>query len=71
MVAPVEKASLLGSQFHSQQYGKQFVTPFSCFPRSRCNFLDSRTPILDLDTYGGLGMFPLFLKMVADIIASK
>ena len=30
--------------------------------------------LLDLDTYGGvnpLGMFPLFLKMVADIIGSK
>ena len=29
---------------------------------------------LDLDTYGGvdsLGVFPLFLKKVADIIASK
>ena len=29
---------------------------------------------LDLDTYGGvdpLGVFPLFLKMVADIIAAK
>ena len=30
--------------------------------------------LLDLDTYGGvctLGVFPLFQKMVADIIASK
>ena len=30
--------------------------------------------LLDLDTYGGvdpLGVFPLFLKMVADIIAPK
>ena len=39
----------------------------------------SRTPVLlrlllDLDTYGGidpLGVFPLFLKMVADFIAPK
>ena len=42
-------------------------------------FFGFRTPVilcllLDLDTYGGvdpLGVFPLFLKMVADIIASK
>ena len=30
--------------------------------------------LLDLDTYGGvntLGVFPLFLKIVADIIAPK
>ena len=51
----------------------------SCFPQSRCNYLTFRTPVvlrllLDLDTYGGvdpLGVFPLFLKMVADISASK
>ena len=51
----------------------------SCFPQSRCNSLAFRTPVLlrlliGLDTYGGvdpLGVFPLFLKMVADIIAPK
>ena len=55
------------------------MTPLSCFPQSRCNSLAFRTPVLlhlllDLDTYGGvdpLGVFPLFLKMVADIIAPK
>ena len=44
---------------------------------SQCNSLALRTPVLlrlllDLYTYGGvdlLGVFPLFLKMVADIIA--
>ena len=49
----------------------------SCFPQSRCNSLAFRTPVflrlhLDLDTYGGvdpLCVFPLFLKMVEDIIA--
>ena len=53
------------------------MTPLSCSPQSRCNFLVLRTPVLlcqvlDLDTYGGvdpLGVFPLFLKIVADIIA--
>ena len=58
---------------------EQFVTRLSSFPQSRCNSLAFRTPallrlLLDLDTYGGadpLGVIPLFLKMVADIIAAK
>ena len=71
-----EKASLLGSQFDSKQCLEQFVTPLFCFPQSRCNslaFFFLRL-LLDLDTYGGvepLGVFPLFLKIVADIIAPK
>ena len=79
MVAPAEKASLLGSQFDSKQCCEQFVTPLSCFPPSRSNHLTFRIPVtlrmlLDLDTDSGvdpLGVFPLFLKMVADIIAPK
>ena len=56
------------------------VTPLSCFPLSRCNFLAFRTPVLlrlllDLDKFvciDPLGMLPLFLKIVADIFfASK
>ena len=62
-----------------KQRREQFVTPLSCFPPSRCNSLAFRTPVLlclplDLYRYGGvdlLGVFPLFLKMVADIIALK
>ena len=75
LVAPAEKASLLGSQFDSKQCLEQFVTPLSCFPQSRCNSLAFfMRLLLDLDTYGGvepLGVFPLFLKIVADIIAPK
>ena len=79
VMAPAEKASLLGSRFHSKQCPEQFVTPLSCCPQCRCNSLAFRTPVLlrlllDLDTYGGvdpLGVFPLFLKMVADIIAQN
>ena len=79
VVAPAEKASLLGFQFNSKQCREQFVTPLSCFPQSRCDSLAFRTPILlrlllDLGTYGGVdpsGVFLLFLKMVADIIAPK
>ena len=79
VVTPAEKASLLGPQFDSKQCREQFVTSLSCFPHSRRNFLSFRTPVLlrlllDVYTYGGvdpLGVFPLFLMMVADIIARK
>ena len=79
MVAPAKKTSLLGSQFVSKQCREQFLTPLSCFPQSRCNSLSYRTSVLlhlllDLDTYVGvdpLGVFPLFLEKVADIIALK
>ena len=75
---PAEKASLLGSQFDCKQCCEQFVIPLSCFPQSRCDSLGFRTPVLRLllhhDTYGGddpVCVFPLFLKMEADIIALK
>ena len=79
VVAPAEKASLLGSQFDSQHCREQFVTTLSCFPQYRCNCLAFRTSVLlrlllDLDKYGGVdsfGVFPPFLKKVADIIAPK
>ena len=66
MVAPAEKASLLGSQFDSNQCREQFVTPLSCFPHSRCNSFAFRTPVLlllllDLDTYGGVDPLCVFL----------
>ena len=79
MVAPVEKASLLGSQFDNKQCLEYFIIPLCCFPHYRYNSLAFRTLVLlclllDLDTYGGvepLGVFLLFLKIVADIIAPK
>ena len=75
----LRRASLLGSTVDSKQCHEQFVTPLSCFPLSRCNSSAFRTPILlhlllSLDTCGGvdsLGVFPLLLKMVADIICTK
>ena len=78
-MAPAEKASLLGPQYDSKKCREQFVTPWYRFPQCRCNSLAFRTPVLlrlllDLDTYEDvdpLGVFPLFLKMVADIIAPK
>ena len=79
VVALAEKASLLVSQFDSKQCREQFVTHLSSFPQSGFNSLAFRTSVLlclllDFEMYGGvyyLGMFPLFLKKVAGIIAPK
>ena len=79
MVSPAEKASLLGTLFDSKQCREKFVTHLSCFPRPVCNSLAFHTSVLrrlllDLDSYCGvdpLGVFPLFFKMVADIVAPK
>ena len=79
MVAPAEKASLVGSQFHSQQCREQLLTLLSCFPQSRGNSFSFLTPVrprllLDPDTYKGvdpLAVLPVFLKKVAGIIAPK
>ena len=79
VVAPAEKASLLGSQFDNKLCREQFVTPLSCFSQSECNSSAFRISVLlrlllDHDTYRGvdpLDVFPLFLKKVADIICQK
>ena len=79
VVSLAEKASLLGALFDSKQCCEQFVTPLSCYPLPVCNSLAFRTSVLrrlllDLDSYGRvdpLGVFPLFFKMVADIVAPK
>ena len=62
-----------------KQCREQFLTPLSCFPQSMFNSLAFWTCLLlrlllDLDIHGGfkpLGVFPLILKMVANIIAPK
>ena len=79
VVAPAKKASLLQDLCLTVISVMRFLTPLSFFPLSSCNSLAFRSPvllrlILNLGTYGGadpLGVFPLFLKMVADIIAPK
>ena len=79
VTAPAAKTSLLDSQFDSKQCREQLVTHLSSFPQSRCNSLACQTSVLlrlflDHDTYGGvdpLGVLPLFLKKVEDIIAQK
>ena len=55
MVAPAEKASLLGAQFDSIQCCEQSVTSSSCFPQSWRNEMPFWTPVLhclllELDT---------------------
>ena len=78
-MAPAEKAYLLSCQFDSNPCREQFSTHLSSFTQSRCNSLTFRTPVLlrlllDLDTYvdvDHLGVFPLFLMIVADIITPK
>ena len=37
VLAPAEKASLLGSRFTCKQCREQFATPLSCFTQSMCN----------------------------------
>ena len=76
MVAPAEKALLLGSQFDSKQCHEQFVTPLSQFRFNSLTFCTSvlLCLLLDLDTYGGvdpLGVFPLVLKKIAYNITQK
>ena len=66
VVAPAEKASLLGSQFNSKQCREQFVTALSCFPKSRCNSLAFRTSVLlrlllDLEKYWSVDPLVCFL----------
>ena len=78
VMAPAKKASLLGSQFDSKRCREQRVSPLSCFSQSRFHSLAFRISVLlhlllALGPYSGvdLGVFPLFLKMIEDIIAPK
>ena len=73
----VGKADLLSDHFDSKQSWEAVDLPLTCHPspnhttfafRSR----EVRRLLLDLDPYGGtepLGMFPLFLKRTADVMA--
>ena len=74
VVAPAEKASLLGNQFDSKQCREQFVTPLFSFPQSMCTSSVLLHLLFDLDMYGvvnPLGVFLLFLQKIADIIVPK
>ena len=65
VVAPAEKASILGSQFNSKQYSEQFDTRLSCFPQYRCNSFAFRTSsllpqLLNFHAYGGVDPLGVF-----------
>ena len=73
----VGKADLLSDHFDSKQSREAVDLPLTCHPSPSFTifaFRSSkvRTLLLDLDPYGGtdpLGMFPLFLKRTADVMA--
>ena len=73
----VGKADLLSDHFDSKQSREVVDLPLTCHPSPSLTtfaFMSSevRRLLLDLDPYGGtdpLGMFPLFLKRTADVMA--
>ena len=75
----VGKADLLSDHFDSKQSWEAVDLPFTCHPSpSLTTFVfrssEARRLLLDLDPYGGtdpLGMFPLFLKRTADVMAPR
>ena len=75
----VGKADLLSNHFDSKQSREAVDLPLTCHPSPSFTpfaFRSSemRRLLLDLDPYGGtdtLGMFPLFLKRTADVMAPR
>ena len=73
----VGKSDLPSDHFDSKQSREAVDLPLTCHPSpSHTTFAfrsrDVRRLLLDLDPYGGtdpLGMFPLFLKRTADVMA--
>ena len=73
----VGKADLLSDHFDGKQSWESVDLPLTCHQSpSRTSFAfrssEIRRILLDFDPYGGsdpLGMFPLFLKRTADVLA--
>ena len=73
----VGKADLLSDNFDSKQSWEAIDLLLTCHPSpclttSSFRSSEDRRVLLDLDPYGGtdpLGMFPLFLKRTADVMA--
>ena len=71
------KADLLSYHFDSKQSREAVDLPLTCHPSPflttfSFRLSEVRRILLDLDHYGGtdqLGMFPLFLKRIADAMA--
>ena len=77
MCESVGKADLLSDHFDSKQAREAVNLPLTCHPSPSLTTFAFRSSevrrlLLDLDPYGGtdkLGMFPLFLKRTADVMA--
>ena len=75
----VGKADLLSDHFDSKQSMEAVDLPLTCHPSpslttSAFRSSEVRRLLLDLDPFGGtdpLGMFPLFLKRTADVMAPR
>ena len=75
----VGEAHLLSDHFYSKQSKEAVDLPLTCHPSpSLTTFAYRSSKVrrlwLDLDPYGGtdpLGMFPLFLKRTADVMAPR
>ena len=79
MCESVRKADLLSDHFDSKQSRESVDLLVTCHPSPSLisfAFMSSEVKrlLLDLDPYGGtdpLGMFPLFLKITADVLAPR
>ena len=79
MCESVGKADLLSDHFDSKQSREDVDLPLNCHPSSSLTTFEFRSSevrrlLLNLDPYGGtdpLGMFPLFLKRTADVMALR
>ena len=77
MCESVGKADLLSDHLESKQSTEAVDLLLTCHPSPGVNTFalrssEVRSPLLDLDPYRGtdpFGMFPLFLKGTADVIA--
>ena len=75
----VGKADLLSDHFDSKQSREAVDLPLTCHPSPSLTTFAFRSSevrrlLIDLDPYGGtdpLGMFPLFLKRTADVMAPR
>ena len=75
----VGKADLLSDHFDSKQSRESVDLPLTCHPSPSLKIFafrlrEIRRLLLDLDPYGGtykLGMFNLFLKRTADVMAPR
>ena len=77
MCESVGKADLLSGHFDSKQSREAIDMPLTCHPSPHLSTFAFRSSevrrlLLDLDPYGGtdpLGIFPLFRKKTADVMA--